>query len=164
MIMYSVNPQKRGLAVARWENGQLMRAWYWENYETERGRELYALGNHLLGASRLVIEQMRVYPGPQQKGDQNDLIEVAATVGAVCAGAYWDQIRIVYPREWKGTTPKKIFAERIKSRLSEAELADVQVLKNKKQELDLWDAVGIGLFDLGRLRPKRFTGKGIGQT
>jgi hypothetical protein len=107
---------------------------------------------------------MHVYPGPQQKGDQNDLIAVATVVGAVCAGNRWESIRLVEPREWKGTIKKAIFAERIEGRLTTQEKETVLLPGNKKLALDVWDAVGIGLFDLGRLGPKRYTGKGIETT
>lgn len=92
-----------------------------------------------------IVELMSVYPGDRAKGDPNDLIAVA-TVGAELAGRKCDFVRYVSPRDWKGQVPKEIHHERILSRLDEDEKVLVV-----GQNHDTKDAVGLGLYALGRL-------------
>jgi hypothetical protein len=107
-------------------------------------------------AKRLVTEQMVVYPGPQQKGDPNDLIALSFISGGghmLCAPAA--TLELVTPHEWKGQVPKDIMQKRIERSLS---LLEQQMVTASLQGVapslrhNAWDAVGIGLNALGRLR------------
>lgn len=163
-MLYAINPQAHGLAIATFTGNHLDWAGYIRGPSTANAPDEWSELAHMISVPRdcrLVIEQMRVYPGPQQKGDQNDLITLASVVGAVCA-LPWSSRRIVYPREWKGTVDKKIMRDRIESRLTAFEKEGVCDMKNQKLRLDVWDAVGIGLFDLGRLHPRRIITRGKG--
>lgn len=97
------------------------------------------------------IEVPRIYPAGQHKGDQNDLINVALVSGA-CASLFNDVFQY-YPREWKGTMDPDKMTERIKGRLSVAE--SVAVSRIGALDHNTFDAVGIGLFAVGRLQPER---------
>lgn len=101
---------------------------------------------------RVVIECPRVYP--KIKADPNDLIRLARRVGEVEAMFRHADIRIVFPRDWKGTVPKDIFARRIIGRLDacEREIYDdaCQSIAAGKRH-NVADAIGLGLFDLGRM-------------
>lgn len=94
----------------------------------------------------LVIEKPQIYQGRKQKGDPNDLIDLAMVVGA------WRHehpyTELVKPRQWKGQVPKAVMTKRILSKLTDAELA---VLGDLKSNHNVVDAVGIGLWKLGRL-------------
>jgi len=116
----------------------------------------------------LAIEWPQIYRASKSKGDPNDMLAVAG-VGAALAGllsavcyqngnGWCLQIRSPLPAEWAGQLPKctnpKLASEsprarRILSRLSERE-REVATLKH-----DALDAIGIGLFILGRLDPVR---------
>lgn len=101
----------------------------------------------------VVIELPRVYQGAQQKGDPEDLIQLAALTGAISerlasAGGH---IATVRPSEWKGQVPKDIMNMRILSKLSVEELAVIKHV-GKTKDHNVIDAIGIGMFHLGRLR------------
>ena len=53
--------------------------------------------------------------------------------------------RLVTPNDWKGQLPKAVSHKRIRAKLTAAELALLKGLPH-----DSWDAVGIGLWALGR--------------
>ena len=105
---------------------------------------------------QLVIELPRVYPASHQKGDQNDLIQLAGVVGTL-GGALSDVAsrRSIYPRDWKGSMDADVFIERIKQRLGAAEHLRVELPSCSSLHHNIWDAIGIGLHALGRLAPRR---------
>lgn len=103
----------------------------------------------------VVSEYPQSYIASQQKGDQNDLVELAGVVGATCA-ELGGTVTGVLPREWKGQTPKDIHNARVLKRLTPEELKIVQTCSVSESLLhNTIDAVGIGLFHLGRLERKR---------
>lgn len=55
-------------------------------------------------------------------------------------------VETVKPVEWKGNVAKKPMIRRVKKRLTAAEMVTVQDVEH------VWDAVGIGLWRVGRLR------------
>lgn len=101
----------------------------------------------------IVIEQPVSYPNSPV--DPNDLIEIAV-MGAEVAGRFirpGGKIVHVKPNEWKGTVPKEITAARTREILSDIENVrmDEWLSKHKRGiRHNLLDAVGIGLFTLGR--------------
>lgn len=105
------------------------------------------LGNRVCD---VVVERMVVYPGMRQKGNPNDLLDVAYS----SAYAVSDAARIIWvkPKVWKGSVPKKIMVERIRGVLSLEERAlieDSDVRGHLKH--NLYDAAGIGLWHMGIL-------------
>jgi hypothetical protein len=108
----------------------------------------------------LVIECPQVYPRSKKRVDPNRLIVLARRVGRAEDRAELLRIpvELVFPRAWKGTVDGDVMIERIRSRLSAAELALVDgalgpkgkpVAKGKLH--NVIDAVGLGLWKLGRL-------------
>lgn len=109
------------------------------------------------GIATLVVEQMRVYPGPQQKGDQNDLIDLAYISGGIHTLYRHSLVshRLVPARAWKGQVPKDIMEQRIRRSLTGTEVALVEAsIQTVPPSLrhNAWDAVGLGLSVCGRLR------------
>ncbi|NNB84589.1 hypothetical protein [Corallococcus exiguus] len=105
---------------------------------------------------QLIIELPRVYSAAHQRGDQNDLIQLAGVVGTL-GGALTPvaERRSVFPRDWKGTLDADAFIERIKQRLGSAEHLRVELPAAQDIHHNVWDAIGIGLHALGRLAPRR---------
>jgi hypothetical protein len=98
----------------------------------------------------LVIEVPRIYPHSRdQKGDLNDLLELAGVVGAIAARAR--VIQFVYPSEWKGQLPKKVMNERVLKALDVKTEGGALV----HHDHNTLDAVGIGLHYFGRIGKKR---------
>lgn len=96
-----------------------------------------------------VVERMRVYPGPQQKGDQNDLLDLSILVGIIIANT---PIVELYPaRSWKGQVDKKIMQARIEKRLTSAEQARLPKMRSKDKYGSLLEGIGLGLWIAKRL-------------
>lgn len=111
--------------------------------------------------SKMVCEYPRTYGGRAKKGDANDLVGVALVAGAVL-GRLACPSRLVLPEDWKGSAPKPqgkaeylrdgyVVEQRATLKLSSGELTRVRLPgKDWRKALDVWDAVGIGLWALGR--------------
>jgi hypothetical protein len=100
-------------------------------------------------ATRVVIELPQVYP--RQKVPPNDLITLAFLAGRY-AGASVNEGFTVLPHQWKGNLPKDVCAAWVRARLSPAERAIVDMCNvPDKQKHNVVDAIGIGLFALGRM-------------
>lgn len=106
----------------------------------------------------LVTEWPQVYRAGKSKGDPNDLLGMAAVVGAVAGLLRPAEIVSYTPREWIGSLPKstrhsEAFTSargvRIMAALARAERALVP------RYHDAVDAVGVLLKYLGRLEPRR---------
>lgn len=108
-------------------------------------------------ATLVRIEFPRIYPAASQKGDQNDLMQLARVCGRLEA---WAQdaghtVEFVEPRQWKGTLDPDVMTQRIIGRVTEDERRRVQLPSAKSLQHNVWDAVGIGLHALGRLEPRK---------
>jgi hypothetical protein len=105
-----------------------------------------------------VIELPQVYP--RSKPDPNDLIVLAASAGRAREAIGWSKSRFVLPREWKGTLNGDAMAVRIVEALSEDErrvyFAAVDKIPEGSHD-NVADAVGIGLWKLGRLGRQNLT-------
>lgn len=105
---------------------------------------------------RVVVELPQIYPrghhlSPKAGTDPNDLLHLAAVVGAL--GAIFSSVSdvvFVLPFEWKGQVPKKIHHERALSKLSPNELLLVPKLPASKLH-NVLDGIALGLHDVGRL-------------
>lgn len=101
----------------------------------------------------LAIELPRVYQGAKQKGDPNDLIDLAAVVGAIVMllDDRGGSAKVYYPYEWKGQVPKQIHHDRARGRLNVTETATVELPSAKSLQHNVWDAVALGLTHLNRM-------------
>lgn len=98
----------------------------------------------------LIVESQQIYRFGGS--DPNSMIPVATTAGAVLGKApKWTKRMNPLPREWKGSTEKSIYTDRIQNALSPSELIVLDRLKTtKKYRIDVVDAIGLGLFATGR--------------
>ncbi|MCC6806774.1 MAG: hypothetical protein IT381_05085 [Deltaproteobacteria bacterium] len=110
---------------------------------------------------------------PQQygrKGDQRDFLALARVVGRIeqtCADLNL-RFEAVKPAQWKGTTPKAVCTLRAWEALEPRESWGVHAPRTALAKLergqgltsgegsDVLDAIGIGLWKLGRLHKKLF--------
>lgn len=99
----------------------------------------------------VLIEKPQVYR--YGRGDPNDLVDVAIMCGRLAEMLRQSKvIDFVFPRTWKGQVPKSIHQTRIKLKMTAQEL---KLLPTRKDDLkDVLDAIGIGLWKLGRLNAK----------
>lgn len=104
----------------------------------------------IAGPFEVIIELPRIYPGGG-KGDPNDIVDLAVLVGKFAERYKSGTVHLVTPRQWKGNVPKKIHQPRILKKLSPEELA-VMPKRPRAKDYDhnMVDAVGLGLFHLGR--------------
>ncbi len=117
----------------------------------------------------LVFECPQWYQRGKSKGDPNQLVGIAGVAANVCGLMRPAVVKSPTPSEWIGQLPKTCRAcgknlkkcpackgsawatprgQRIRSRLTDAELALVP------DQNDAIDAVGLGLWALGRLTPR----------
>lgn len=104
-------------------------------------------------AGDCLIEVPQVYPGQQQKGDQNDLINLAVMAGryAACAQTCGFRVKLVKPREWKGQLPKDVCWKRVRETLTPLELYNVEKV-SKSRAHNMHDAIGLGTWFQKRWR------------
>ncbi len=101
----------------------------------------------------VLVENPRWYP--HDHTDVNDLLDLAVLVGEI--EHYYEiqgcTVELVWPRTWKGNVPKDIHNKRVLVALRRAEL-ELLPLRPRAKDYDhnMLDAVGLGLWKLGRLR------------
>jgi hypothetical protein len=105
----------------------------------------------LISVTEITIELPQVYVRSRSKGDPNDLIQLAAVVGAL-AGTLLGKITIYKPAEWKGQATKEVTKNRCLEKLRPDETARI-VLPAKSLQHNVWDAIGLGLHHLKITRP-----------
>lgn len=161
--MICIDPGLRGVGMAVFRGKELWVAQYVKNPAPGRG---YAAHRALAKGFRtycvtsfdgpLIIEHPRVYPG-MPKTDLNDLLDVVGVGSAIASILVLEDVQTVFPSEWKGNLKKQAMLERIRSKLSPDELGRCE-FTNKSDNEDLLDAVGIGLWKLGRLNRTTYPG------
>jgi hypothetical protein len=105
-------------------------------------------GHHLL------IEIPRVYPSGRQPVDPNDLITLAVRAGRLIemSRGQLGTFETCFPSDWKAQVPDDILYKRLESVLSSEERVVVDAYKCAKHtKHNMLDAIGIGLWKLGRV-------------
>lgn len=96
---------------------------------------------------RVYLEHMQ----DRQEVPPQDLIDVAIT-GSYLAGFSGGELRLLVPRDWKGTVVKEVMLDRIVGRLDVEERALFEGVKCRKSwKHNVVDAIGIVLHVCGRL-------------
>ena len=140
-MILSIDPGKRSLAYALWGHSRrLVKAGIVQHrHDPWWGKTAWMI-SQLPSVDEVVAEFPKVYPYERRKSP-NDLLPLAANVGACSA---LGELVLVTPQEWKGQMPKDVCHRRILQALGEDE-----VIGTKNH--NVMDAVGIGLWYLGRL-------------
>ncbi len=107
-------------------------------------------GPELALPDTFVFEVPQVYRGAARGADPADLLEIAGVVGAVAGNSPATNRVHFLPRMWKGQVPKDVHNKRVEAALSSAELSNIET-RLVTQRHNTLDAVGLGLFFLGRL-------------
>ena len=119
-------------------------------------RRIRSIGQGILQATpgvplMLVIEWPQIYH-KWSKGDNNDLLPLAAIAGNLMSHFPWAKTQLPKPAQWKGQVPKDVHNARVLKRLSVDEtrlVAAARVAKSKAH--NMIDAIGLGLWALGRM-------------
>jgi hypothetical protein len=153
MRFMSIDPGGPELGWASWADGRLVacglsrtKAKTWQLRAVTHRSTLEALGAYDRPDGLVLTECMRVRGG-RGMGNPQILVELNGIAGHV--GNMW-----VEPGTWKGRLPKEIHQPRILATLTPEELALVMAVKPPSLRHNTIDAVGIGLYHLGRLTPK----------
>lgn len=147
--LIAIDPGAKSLGVALFEDDLLSRAFLlsWPAHEIVPMTRSWKYDMRY----DVVIEKPQVYPGARQKGDPNDLIELAIVVGRV-AEKLQPVTRDLYlykPSQWKKQVPKEIHHERIKKQLEQqGTFSSVELPRAKSLAHNVWDSVGLGLAHL----------------
>lgn len=102
----------------------------------------------------VIIENPRWYPR-EKKIDVNDLLDLAEMVGRLHQHYLQRlcKVELVWPRTWKGTRPKDVHHRQIMKVLGMKEVERMpKTPRSKKYDPNMLDAVGLGLWKLGRMR------------
>ena len=145
MILLSIDPGVKALGWALWLDGSLARA----GISTTKERALdRAIRDHRLAvpvADTTALEEMRWRPG-DARSQPNDLLAVQA----VGIGVSSHPITLYPASRWKGPIPKRVHHDRIRKVLGQVELAILGEAAQGAHAKEVLDAVGIGLYHLGR--------------
>lgn len=95
----------------------------------------------------LAIEVPQIYQTKYQKGDQDDIIQLACAAGAVATRIRATHKLAYLPREWKGQVPKSVHNLRVVCRLSKEERERIDEVASHLRN-NVIDAIGIGIFTL----------------
>ena len=159
----AIDPGLRGSGVAYFEDGHLVRAGYVKSPEKVRtGAPAWFAMSDAIDAwaptnpGLIVIEQQRLRPG-KEKGNPQNMMELQGVVGTVLGYYHRNTITEAwYPEQWKGSVKKEVMTARILHRLTLEEFQILDAVKCAESlKHNVIDAIGIGLFHLGRLKHER---------
>ncbi len=94
-----------------------------------------------------LIERPTIYP--RSPVPPNDIITLAIEAGRLSAP--FRDVQWVLPRKWKGTAPKAVMHARIMNALTPEEHDVYRRCNDRGGSKDALDAIGLGLWKLGRL-------------
>ena len=168
VTLYSADPGLRGVAVARWEAGRLEQVLYVQPPKLSGERGLKAAVQTVraftraitpAGGARFAVEVMQ--PDTRSRRAQViAVLDVSAVAGGASCAFPWTEVIPVRAGDWTRGIPKDARALRIWRRLSDAERAVLpEQMRDRMEKGDIGrgkydhcaDAIGIGLYTLGRL-------------
>jgi hypothetical protein len=164
--LLSCDPGKHHVGLALWAPTGPGSTWELQGAKLEEfdhPGEAAAAATDFVGRGRftVAVEVPQVYSAGFSKGDPNDLIDITLVAGAVLGAG--DLTSIWFrPREWKGQVDGDVMITRIRSKLTQKELDRVRLPtkrdgKSVRETVahNVFDAIGVGLFALKKLKLKR---------
>lgn len=151
MRLLAIDPGVKHLGVAEFRAGRLAGCDLVQAGKRSIFEALHDFAEKLGPVDILAIEKPQVYR--LSKGDPNDLIDVARVVGA--AEYLWraSELREYRPHTWKGNAKKEAVEGWICKRLDSTEtLRADRDMEYGRLNHNIWDAIGIGMYALGRLK------------
>ena len=148
--LFTLDPGKCYVGCAKFDNGVLVHAatvrskLHWPQGAVEVANKLRAFGP----VDEFIFEFPVIYPGTTRA--PNDQLPMCYADGLITAALSPRAIRAVQPSEWKGNIDPEIVINRVKAALTPAEDA---VLKSRDH--NTYDAIGIGLWSLKRIKTGR---------
>jgi hypothetical protein len=158
--LLAIDPSKPGgnTGVAWFKNAQLMRCWI---HNDQRAPTLVS------APDVFVYEQQYITPADIRGSAavvakrMNDLMQLQRCNGqweqAVARANALAQIHAPYPVQWKGSVDKEVHNDRVLKRLTPAEREVIPKLPKSKLH-NVIDAIGLGLWALGRMQQEREAG------
>lgn len=150
MVLIAVDPGTEQAGVAVFSEGHLVEAHLiveaGYTKEQRAWRAACQIGKRLVPNADLIVEYPQIY-AKVSKVDPDDILALTLVVGGVLSLHGGGEL--VRPAQWKGQVPKKVMVNRILKNLSEEER---KILKTVKDNHNVVDAVGVGLWKLKRLR------------
>ena len=159
-MLWAIDPGLNGCGVAKFEKEVLVWAGYVQSISRKRGLPLRIVNmiNQITSLpdppDQIALEMPQVYGFNKRGGDPNDLLPLAAINGGVLASFPQAEATFYQPREWKAQMSKELCRERVEICMSDAEKAMV-IPRGKTYDHNTYDAIGIGLFHLGRFKPRK---------
>lgn len=135
--LLAIDPGTKGTGLAYFNKGLLTLA--------VLERDPYTLKPGPEQLDEVIVELPRAY-GARSPVDPNDLIKLASVAGFIAGISGASTLWYVHPQSWKGQTPKRIDNERTIRHLCDNE----RRILGPKLDHNVMDAVGIGLWALGR--------------
>jgi hypothetical protein len=115
------------------------------------------------GLGRVVLEWPQVYRTGRGKGDPNDLLALAGVDSAIAALLLRQlgevSVDYVLPQAWKGTLDGDVLVRRVQERVTPEERARVWLPSAESLHHNVWDAVGLALWSVGRMAKRRVVGR-----
>lgn len=143
--LVAIDPGKRICGLAVFVDGVLVSAGEPRPVDVVRTAMAVLLINDV-DTEDWVAETPQNYPGERAKEEDLETLRRVLANIEISAGV---KLKRHKPRAWKGQVPKEIHHERIRAALTESERALVDALPRTRDALD---AVGLGLFVLGRTK------------
>lgn len=157
MKLLAIDPSLRATGWALFEDEVLDSCGLWRPRAKDTDDAIRELGKTAYGlflgenVDNIVIERPQVYPGEGHK-KAKDVVTIALVGGAIAGAIGANDWTFVLPREWKGTVPKDKHNAIVLHRLeTEERLLVYSCGVPKGLTHNVIDAVGIGLWALGRL-------------
>jgi hypothetical protein len=142
----AIDPGKHNVGIAIFQDAILDVAYLLKTSEV--------FPNGIPAADEVVVEKMQVYRGSIAA----PLVELAI-ISSEIAGAikFGSGARSIYylPSHWKGQLGKDVCHARARAALAPFEIARIELPKAKKTQLDVMDAVALGLFHLRKTNRRR---------
>jgi hypothetical protein len=140
-VLLSIDPGTHHYGLAEWHDGVLRSAWW-----VKKTDESYGIGHKV---DEIVCEHPQVYMNNLKAA--NDMVTLGISAGEIVGRLYAEKVTYYRPSTWKGSISKEQHHPRVMAELSIYERECVELTKNKEHNLDIWDAVGLGLFYLKRM-------------